>query len=271
MCVAPPTLRDLIHIVKVSGGKDSAATLIRLAEEGIEPRYAVFNFVKGNMPEESKDHIRELVDVAGEELGIRPELVIIESEDFLKMMREKHKPFPTPKTLWCMYWLKIVPFRRWLNSLGIPEPRLCVDIGVKASDSWRRKRLYGRRLYRARELRTTFKGVGLDAGYYWVYLPILDMSDKEVVRLISRYPRIRGVVFRGYERLGNPSTCYVCPYHSRKLYMRMPRESLIKALKILREIEGMEHIGRFKLGLKFLERQRKLILEALNEGLERFM
>jgi len=271
MGVVPPTLRDLIHIVKFSGGKDSVAAIIKLVEEGIQPNYVVFNFVKGNMPEEVKFYIEELADVTFEELGINPRFIVIESEDFLRLMREKHKPFPSPKTLWCMYWLKVVPFRRWLESLGVPEPRVCVDIGVKAHDSWRRKRLYVKKLYRARELRTTFKGVGLDAGYYWVYLPILDMNNEAVLRLITQYPKIRNILFKGYEKFGNPSTCYVCPFHTKKLYSRMPKEFLLRALDIITEIENMNHIKRFRLGYKLLQKQKRLVLEFLNEGLKRFM
>ena len=258
-----PDLGSLVHIVKLSGGKDSAATLIRLVEEGIEPRYAVFNFVTGNMPEGVKNHVEEFVDVVREELGVSTELVIIDSEDFLRLMEEKHKPFPNPKTLWCMYWAKVVPFRRWLRGLGIPEERLCVDIGVKNSDSWRRRRLYSRKLLLARELRTAFKGVGLDNGKYWVYLPILDMDDGAVFRIVSRYPRIMRVIERGYEMFGNPSTCYVCPFHTRRLYSRMPRDFLLKALDIAERIESMEHIERFRLGYRFLMRQKQLILEVL--------
>jgi len=261
-------LSEKTIIVKLSGGKDSTATLLYMLEHH-HVDYVVYQHIPDNMLPESRRHVEELVRIIEEETGEKLNLVIIESEPMLKLMREKHKPFPNPKTLWCGYWLKLVPFRRWLRALiqqaGLREEDIVIAIGVKRSDSPRRNKMLVKPLIQARELKTSYKRVALDPGHYYIYAPLLDWSDQDVWRYLERYPRTLEKIKQAYTEYPNLSACLVCPYHSLKFYRSTPRPVLEKILSMLEEIREMEHITRFRLGYQLLLKHIDYVKRVLSE------
>jgi len=256
-------IKDLIHVVKFSGGKDSVGMVIKLVHEDIDVKYLVYQFVEGNTPPKVLDYINLVYSVMCKELGISPKLVIIKSEDFIEIMKKHHKPFPNPKTLWCMHWLKIIPLRRWLLTLRVPESMICIDIGVKRTDSKRRSEIYDQKFIRANQVKTKFKGISLVRGNYWIYLPVYDLTDEEVWKLIESYPKLYEIIKSGYRDLVNPSSCIVCPFHTLDFYRRAPRWYLEEALKIIHEIEKLPHIKNFKVGYQLLQKHKKIISSIL--------
>lgn len=257
-------VHELTHVAKFSGGKDSTCMLLKLAEEGIEPKYVIFNFVQGNMPERSLDVVSEIYDVVREEVGFSTKLTILKSEDFLSVMRRQHKPFPNPKVLWCMYVTKVLPTKRWVRSLHVDRKTTCTDLGVRMYESWKRAKIYGnKRLWRVSELRTLSGRYAIDDTFYYIYIPILHFTEKDVYSMLDKYPRVKHVVFKAYREMGNPSTCYVCPYHTKKFWSSVPEWFRVEALKIIEEMEGMEHITRFRLGYQFLLKQKRYILQYI--------
>jgi 3'-phosphoadenosine 5'-phosphosulfate sulfotransferase (PAPS reductase)/FAD synthetase len=265
----------MIHIARFSGGRDSTIMLIKLLEEGIEP-IVTFSFVTGNMLEESINHVNRVLDAVNNKYGTSLELHIIMSEDFCELMRTKHKPFPNFKTLWCEYWLKQVPFTRWLRrylvkQLGYKEEEIVVNIGVKLSDSKRRRDIYEKALrnngyIRAYEVKTR-RGYVLDNGRYWLRFPILTLTDEDVKKILDSHPRIRDAVEEGYRKLVNPSSCLACPFHTWKgFYTKAPKHLLIEIKKKLEECASLPHIRNFRLGYQTLQKQLEYVNRALSSN-----
>lgn len=260
-------IHDKVVVVKFSGGKDSTASLLYMLMN-YRADYVVYQHTPDNVLPEAKEYVMELADVIMRDTGREFELVILESEPMLKLMREKHKPFPTPKTLWCNYWLKVVPFKRWVKEIatrhGVSEEDFIVVIGVKRTDSRRRSRIYTEKFIKADKVRTLFKGISYGEKYYW-FFPILDWTDSQVWDYLRGFPRTYKFLKDNYERYHNITQCLVCPYHSKKFYRSLPTGALLKIHELLTEMEKMNHITYFRLGYMFLQRHKRIVEEELKK------
>lgn len=111
------------HIVALSGGKDSTAMALRLAE--IEP-YIDFSFVctpTGNEPPEMFAHWRHLGNLLGKPL--KP----IVGGTLINLI-ERQNALPNWRQRWCTRILKIEPYAKWLAS-----QRPCVSyVGLRVDE-----------------------------------------------------------------------------------------------------------------------------------------
>ena len=98
------------HVVALSGGKDSTALALRLAE--VEPRdYIYICTPTGNEPPEMFDHWRKL----GELLG-KPLTPVIGGS--LAGLIRQQNALPNWRQRWCTRMLKIEPYAAWLAKQG---------------------------------------------------------------------------------------------------------------------------------------------------------
>jgi hypothetical protein len=98
------------HVVALSGGKDSTAMALRLAE--VEPRdYVYVCTPTGNEPEAMFAHWRKL----GELLG-KPIIPVMGGT--LDGLIRQQKALPNWRARWCTRILKIEPYARWLKEQG---------------------------------------------------------------------------------------------------------------------------------------------------------
>jgi 3'-phosphoadenosine 5'-phosphosulfate sulfotransferase (PAPS reductase)/FAD synthetase len=98
------------HIVALSGGKDSTAMALRLAE--IEPRdYVYVCTPTGDEPPEMFEHWIKL----GKLLG-KPLTPLISAT--LDGLIDKQKALPNYRQRWCTRMLKIEPYAAWLSGQG---------------------------------------------------------------------------------------------------------------------------------------------------------
>jgi 3'-phosphoadenosine 5'-phosphosulfate sulfotransferase (PAPS reductase)/FAD synthetase len=98
------------HVVAMSGGKDSTAMALRLAE--IEPRdYVYVCTPTGDEPPAMFEHWRRV----GELLG-KPILPIMGGT--LKGLIEQQNALPNWRQRWCTRMLKIEPYAHWLRQQG---------------------------------------------------------------------------------------------------------------------------------------------------------
>ena len=117
------------HVVALSGGKDSTAMALRLAE--IEPREYVYVCTPtGNELPEMWEHWRKL----GELLG-KPLLPVIGGT--LKGLIEKQNALPNWRQRWCTRMLKIEPYAAWLLKQAEVGP-VTSYVGLRA-DEWDRE------------------------------------------------------------------------------------------------------------------------------------
>lgn len=113
------------HIVALSGGKDSSAMALALAER--EPRdYSYFFTPTGDEPDELFDHIRAL----GERLGKPIEPVMRSS--LARLVREMGA-LPNWRQRWCTRILKIETAAKWLADQG----ECVLYVGLRADEAER--------------------------------------------------------------------------------------------------------------------------------------
>ena len=114
------------HIVALSGGKDSTALALRLAE--IEPReYSYVCTPTGDEPEGFFAHLEYLRGVLG-----KPILPIMHPLGLNGLIAQKHA-LPNYRQRWCTVILKIEPYRRWLSA----QAPACSYVGLRADEAGR--------------------------------------------------------------------------------------------------------------------------------------
>ncbi len=120
------SLSDGMHVVALSGGHDSSALALRLAE--IEPRpYTYVCTPTGDELPEMFAHWRSL----GEMLGKR--IVPVMASTGLRGMIREEKMLPNFRARWCTRRAKIEPYRKWLSA---HTP--CVSyVGLRADEEGR--------------------------------------------------------------------------------------------------------------------------------------
>lgn len=113
------------HIVALSGGKDSTAMALRLAE--VEPRdYTYVCTPTGNEAPAMFAHWRKLGGILG-----KPILPIMAGS--LKGLVEAQRALPNHKHRWCTRILKLEPYYSWLA-----EQKPCVSyVGLRADEESR--------------------------------------------------------------------------------------------------------------------------------------
>jgi 3'-phosphoadenosine 5'-phosphosulfate sulfotransferase (PAPS reductase)/FAD synthetase len=122
----------MMHVVALSGGKDSTALALRLA--AVEPRdYTYVCTPTGNELPEMFEHWRKL----GELLG-KPILPIMHSTGLFGVVRRQNM-LPNYRARFCTRILKIEPYRIWLA-----QNTPCVSyVGLRADEEGRAGGAYG--------------------------------------------------------------------------------------------------------------------------------
>lgn len=114
------------HVVALSGGKDSTALALRLAE--VEPRDYIYAITPtGNEPAEMIAHWKKLSDILGKQL------TVITGGKSLQGLIKEQKMLPRHSARWCTRILKLEPYYKWL---GNNTP--CVSyVGLRADEEGR--------------------------------------------------------------------------------------------------------------------------------------
>lgn len=112
----------MIHVVALSGGKDSTAMALRLAE--VEPRdYTYVCTPTGDEPPEMFAHWRRLGDILGKQ-------IVPVMSGTLNGLIMQQKALPNWRQRWCTRMLKIEPYAAWLLKQG-----KCVSyVGLRADE-----------------------------------------------------------------------------------------------------------------------------------------
>lgn len=98
---------EMKHVVALSGGKDSTAMALRLAE--VEPRdYIYVCTPTGDELPEMFAHWRKLSKLLGKPL------LPITADTTLQGLIERQKALPNWRQRWCTRMLKIEPYEAWL-------------------------------------------------------------------------------------------------------------------------------------------------------------
>lgn len=118
--------REVLHVVALSGGKDSTAMALRLAE--VEPRDYVYVITPtGNEYPEMLAHWKRLSEILGKPLNIAT------SGKSLHGLIKEQRMLPNHSARWCTRLLKLQPYYEWLS-----RHTPCVSyVGLRADEESR--------------------------------------------------------------------------------------------------------------------------------------
>lgn len=124
----------LRHIVGLSGGKDSTALAVRLAEVEPDKKYEYIITPTGDELDEMTEHWRYL-----SENILKTPLTVVSSGKSLKGLIRQFKALPNFQQRWCTRMLKIIPFENFLYTAA---PGVAY-IGLRADEEDREGGVYG--------------------------------------------------------------------------------------------------------------------------------
>lgn len=120
------------HVLGLSGGKDSAALAVLMAQNHPELDIEYFFTDTGKELPEVYEYLGRLEGLLG-----KPIVRLNPDRDFDFWLRQYKHFLPSPRTRWCTRQLKIRPFERWI------KPSLDVGIlvvsyvAIRADEEWR--------------------------------------------------------------------------------------------------------------------------------------
>lgn len=210
---------DLLCVVSISGGKDSAATALALREAGVPFRMVTADTVwEAPGWSEYLDHLREKlgpIDAVGHPGG-------------MVALARKKAGFPMRKGRWCTEFLKMRPLRAYHDALTATEGvETCSVVGIRAEETAERAAMP---LFEDVPEKTA-DGHPLWGGYVW--RPIRDWPVSDVIAIHHRHDvRVNPLYRAGHNRVG----CYPCIL-ANKEEIRLVAQNAPERIAQIRELE----------------------------------
>lgn len=210
-------MKQDLHVVSLSGGKDSTAMLLRMLEEGMRADIILFCDTGLEFPEMYR-HLEKLEHYTGREITrVCPqekfEYYLLEQEITAKRdtaysrangLQRKGRSWPGPRMRWCTKNLKDIPREQFLRPLR-RKFNVIEYVGIAADEGYRLERRNNRR-----------------SGCRH---PLVEWGMTEADCL--RYCYERGFDWDGLYRLFDRVSCWCCPLQSlkelRMLYRHFPK------------------------------------------------
>jgi 3'-phosphoadenosine 5'-phosphosulfate sulfotransferase (PAPS reductase)/FAD synthetase len=188
------------HIIQISGGKDSTATILWAIDKGLE--FSCVFCDTGNESQVTYDYIDYL------ESTLKLDLIRLNPKyDFWELSKKK-KRFPSTKARFCTTELKVIPFTNWLLAQsGVFR----IYMGMRAQESQNRASMNAmddyfklrKGDYGVRKIRAWLKA-GNEA---IAVLPIHNLSHNEVFELHKKHGIAPNPLYlKGLSRVG----CFPC-------------------------------------------------------------
>lgn len=220
----------MIHVLSLSGGKDSAACALFLRERGIE-HVRVFMDTGWEHPS-LYAHLDYLEDRLGPIIRLRSNVdVPAECEHRVRNFEERlgveYSPmvrwcvrkamFPSRMMRWCTQELKVKPFLRWVNE---QDDDIVNVVGIRAEESAARG-----------DLPEMDSMPGAD--HVQVWRPLIKWTERDVIEIHTRHGlRPCPLYLRGAGRVG----CWPCVMGS-KAELRMLADDDVR-VSIMRDLEA---------------------------------
>lgn len=120
------------HVLGLSGGKDSAALAVWMAQNHPELPIEYFFTDTGKELPEVYEYLGRLEGMLG-----RPIVRLNADRDFDFWLRQYNHFLPSPKTRWCTRQLKIKPFENWIAPSLAAGVNVVSYVAIRADEEWR--------------------------------------------------------------------------------------------------------------------------------------
>lgn len=120
------------HVLGLSGGKDSAALAVWMAQNHPELSIEYFFTDTGKELPEVYEYLGRLEGLLG-----RPIVRLNPDRDFDFWLRQYNHFLPSPKTRWCTRQLKIKPFETWIAPSLAAGVKVTSYVAIRADEEWR--------------------------------------------------------------------------------------------------------------------------------------
>ena len=199
--------------LKVSGGKDSTATLLRAMEE-FEKKDLIVIFSDTGW---EHPYTYQYLDYLEKTFGIKINRLKTEDEIDLPNLIRRMKRFPHPTYRFCTETLKQLTFMSFLKRERLFE---CTNwLGIRKSESIaRRKKYFEVQPDLEYPVRRFFGSYTFDLKYIRLRFPVINMSVQEVFAYIrSKGIDVNTLYKQGHSRVG----CYPCLLSSKKDFFKL--------------------------------------------------
>ena len=120
------------HVLGLSGGKDSAALAVWMAQTHPAVPIEYFFTDTGKELPEVYEYLGRLEGLLG-----RPIVRLNPDRDFDFWLRQYNHFLPSPKTRWCTRQLKIKPFENWIAPSLADGVKVTSYVAIRADEEWR--------------------------------------------------------------------------------------------------------------------------------------
>jgi len=218
-------------VASVSGGKDSTALSLYLTEQGIEHRRVFAD--TGWEHEWTYDHVDYLETVLGPIDRVQSEV------GGMVEWIEKKGQFPSRRGRWCTEKLKVKPILKFVQRMQDEHGEVVNAVGIRGLESSARAKMP--------------EWEWSDAFDCWVWRPLIDWTEQDVVDMHSRHavkPNRLYLEYNSVTRVG----CWPCIFSRKSELATIAREDPAR----LDEIERLEGIVKEKAIERYAKRGETL-------------
>lgn len=164
-------MSDALHVIAMSGGKDSTAMALRLRETDPTAGFTLVCTPTGDELPEWHAHMGRVQRLTGLPLAV------VTSGQSLNGLVERERMIPNFRARWCTRILKIEPYRAWLARKAATHGTVVSYVGLRADEEGRAGGSYED--IPGVEMRFPLREWGWGAGDVWAYLEQRNVSVPE--------------------------------------------------------------------------------------------
>lgn len=201
-----------LHVLGLSGGKDSAALAIYMRDKYPEIDMTYFFTDTGKELPEVIEFINKLEGYVGKKIIDPYEEVCTsnrEKKDFDYWLNQHNNFLPSPQARWCTIQMKLVPFERWIQKYLNDGYKVVSYVGIRSDEPYREG--YQATSNKNIETKMPFREDGIDLQGVYGILKNADLfSDTPEARENPNSAQAKGLP--GYYDWRSRSGCTFCFY-----------------------------------------------------------
>ncbi|GLP97004.1 phosphoadenosine phosphosulfate reductase family protein [Paraferrimonas sedimenticola] len=232
-----------LHVLGLSGGKDSAALAIYMRDKHPEIDMTYYFTDTGKELPEVIEFVNRLEGYIGKKI-IDPYEEISrsnrEKKDFDYWLKQHNNFLPSPQSRWCTIQMKLVPFEKWVQSYLDDGYEVITYVGIRSDEPYREG--YQVTANKKIKVRMPFREDSIDLQGVKEILQQADLfSDTEEAKSNPNSAQAKGLP--GYYEWRSRSGCTFCFYQRKIEWVRL-KERYPEAFEEAKRYEKTAEDGR---------------------------